>query len=653
MSVVTTARPAVKARVPHLGRSVQVGVVLATLLVLFVLLEDQFPWPASLIYPLSKRFDTLYEWIVDNQNSHWLFLYFFNHLGNFLDQLVFYLNSVLIWLSWVGVTATATLIAARWSGWRIALLVLCSFLSFGLLGVWEESMETFALMLAAVLVSLAIGIPAGVLAGRSDRFDKAITPVLDAMQIVPAFAYLMPVVIFFSVGNPAAVIATVVYAVPPAVRITALGVRGVARESVEMAESLGATRRQVLFGVQLPLALRSIMLGVNQTIMMALSIVIIASLIGGGGLGDTVISSLSFLDVGLAIVASSAIVIMAIALDRSTEAAAVRLDAGRHPEGDLRTPRFSPRTLTAALVAAIALFALAARALSVGFFPETVSAGDSIAGVINDSIAWVQDPTKPVYPVTSWLGDHLVLWGLEPLRVFLTGSPWWAVIGAAAAIALIVSGGRQMILAGVLLTAIGVMGVWNTAMDTASQVLVSTVLTLVFGVTLGIVAAETPRFESAIRPIQDALQTLPQIVYLIPIVALFSVGRVPGVIASVLYATPVVIRLVVVGIKEVSPAAVEAARAFGATRAEVLLKVKIPLARPAIMLGINQGIIMVLAVVIVAGLVGGGALGYGVVVGLQRNEFGDGMVASLAILALGIVLDRVTRGNVQRRSIER
>ena len=651
MSAVTTARPAIRARLPHLGRSAQVGVVLAILLVLFVLLENKFPWPSGLTYPLNKRFDALYEWIVDNQNSHWLFLYFFNHIANFLDQLVAYLNGVLVWLSWVGVTAAATLITLRWSGRRIALLVCGSFLSFGLLGVWEESMETLALMLSAVLVSLAIGIPAGVLAGRSDRFDKAITPVLDVMQIVPAFAYLMPVVIFFSVGNPAAVIATVVYAVPPAVRITALGVRGVARESVEMAESLGATRRQVLFGVQLPLALRSIMLGVNQTIMMALSIVIIASLIGGGGLGDTVISALSFLDVGLAIVASSAIVIMAIALDRATEAAAARMDASRHPEGGLRTPRFSARTLTAAVFVAIAAFALAARAFGIASFPDTVGVGDFIAGIINDVITWVQDPTKPVYPVTSWLGDHLVLWGLEPLRVFLSDSPWWAVIGSAVAIALIVAGVRQMIIAGVLLTAIGVMGVWGPGMDTASQVLVSTVLTLFFGVALGIVAAETPRFEQTIRPIQDALQTLPQIVYLIPIVALFSVGRVPGVIASVLYATPVVIRLVVVGIKEVSPAAVEAARAFGASRAEVLLKVKIPLARPAIMLGVNQGIIMVLAVVIVAGLVGGGALGYGVVVGLQRNEFGDGAVASLAILALGIVLDRVTRGNLQRRSI--
>jgi glycine betaine/proline transport system permease protein len=489
-----------------------------------------------------------------------------------------------------------------------------------------------------------------VLAGRSVRFDKLVTPVLDAMQIVPAFAYLMPVVIFFSVGNPAAVIATVVYAVPPAVRITALGIRGVERESVEMAQSLGATGRQVLFGVQLPLARRSIMLGVNQTIMMALSIVIIASLIGGGGLGDVVISSLSFLDVGLAMVASSAIVIMAIALDRSTQAAAERMDAGRHVDGARRSLRLSPRMLSLAALAATLLVALVARASGAAGFPSTTAVGDFIADVINDFIAWVQDPTEPVFPVTSWLGDNLLVWGLEPLRVLLTGSPWWAVLGAAAAIALIVSGARQMIIAGVLLASIGVMGVWEAGMNTASQVLISTLLTLIIGVLLGILAAEAPRFEQAIRPIQDALQTLPQIVYLIPIVALFSVGRVPGVIASVLYAVPVVIRLVVVGMKEVSPDAVEAARAFGASRAEVLMKVKIPLARPAIMLGINQGIIMVLAVVIVASLVGGGGLGYGVVVGLQRAEFGDGAVASLAILALGIVLDRVTRGNLQRRS---
>jgi glycine betaine/proline transport system permease protein len=152
-----------------------------------------------------------------------------------------------------------------------------------------------------------------------------------------------------------------------------------------------------------------------------------------------------------------------------------------------------------------------------------------------------------------------------------------------------------------------------------------------------------------LRPILDTLQTLPQLVYIIPFIYLMPVSRVPGVVASVLYAIPVIIRLVVSGLRSVPPAAVEAASAFGATRAQVIAKVKVPLARDSIMLGVNQGIIMVLAVVVIGGLVGSGALGDEVARGLQRNEFGQGVVASLAILALGIALDRVTQGNRPQR----
>jgi glycine betaine/proline transport system permease protein len=145
----------------------------------------------------------------------------------------------------------------------------------------------------------------------------------------------------------------------------------------------------------------------------------------------------------------------------------------------------------------------------------------------------------------------------------------------------------------------------------------------------------------------DVLQTLPQLVYIIPFIYLMPVSRVPGIVAGVLYSIPVVIRLVATGVREVAPTTVEAAHSFGATRWQTLLKVKIPLARDAIMLGVNQGIIMVLAVVVIGGLVGSGALGDEVARGLQRNEFGQGVVASLAILALGITLDRVTQGNRQ------
>ena len=225
--------------------------------------------------------------------------------------------------------------------------MLAAFLSFALMGLWQESVETFALMVSAVTLSLAIGMPLGVLAGRSDRFQRAITPVLDAMQIVPAFAYLMPVVILFSVGPGAAVVTTMIYAIPPAIRITALGIRGVPTNTVEAAEALGSTRKQVLWKVQLPLARRMLLLSVNQVILFALSMVVIAGLIGGPGLGDVVTNGI-YSNPALAILAGFAIVIMAIALDRATESMAVRTDPAHRHVTDAVRRRLHLETLAAA-----------------------------------------------------------------------------------------------------------------------------------------------------------------------------------------------------------------------------------------------------------------------------------------------------------------
>jgi glycine betaine/proline transport system permease protein len=200
-----------------------------------------------------------------------------------------------------------------------------------------------------------------------------------------------------------------------------------------------------------------------------------------------------------------------------------------------------------------------------------------------------------------------------------------------------------------MLSIIGVVGEWDNGMNTASQVVVALVLTMVVAFPVGVWVAESRRAEKAVRPVLDILQTLPQLVYLIPFVYLFPISYVPGIIAGVLYAAPVVIRLVSAGVRDVPANTVEAAQSFGATRGQVLMKVKLPLAREAIMLGVNQGIIMVLAVVVIGGLVGSGGLGYEVAYGLQQGQFGAGVVASIAILALGIALDRVTRGNRQAR----
>jgi glycine betaine/proline transport system permease protein len=442
-----------------------------------------------------------------------------------------------------------------------------------------------------------------------------------------------------------------IYAIPPAVRITALGIRGVSVESVEASRAFGATSPQTLTKVQLPLARRQLLLSVNQTIMFALSLVVIAGLIGGRGLGDVVTNGL-YSNAALALLAGIAIVIMAIALDRASAAIADRTDPTRRHLDD--EGRRRARIATVVTLAGIVLAVGVARLLGAdGVYPDefetsttvfTATIEDNLLGWIQDALDYVQDPDSFIFGITEPIGNFVLEYFLEPLRVVLVESPWFVILAGLTAIAFVLSGMRPAVTTFVLLAAIGVMGVWEPAMDTASQVLVATAFAVALGIVIGIWAAESPRVERLLRPLLDTLQTLPQLVYIIPVIYLMPVSRVPGVIASVLYAVPVVIRLVTNGLRTVPPEAVEAASAFGGSRWQVLTKVKLPLARDSIMLGVNQGLILVLAVVVIGGLVGSGALGDMVARGLQRGEFGEGVVASLAILALGIALDRVTQG---------
>jgi glycine betaine/proline transport system permease protein len=332
---------------------------------------------------------------------------------------------------------------------------------------------------------------------------------------------------------------------------------------------------------------------------------------------------------------------MAMALDRITEAVADRTDpTHRHLTPDLR--RRLRRASIATGAVAVAVVA-AARLFGATADYSRWTARDWILARIQSVLDYIANPNTVLFHVTSWIGDHIIQYGLEPLRNFLALTPWVILLVGFAAIALVVSGRRAAVTTFLMLGLIGVIGQWEPAMDTASQVLVATVLAVALGLGLGILAAESRAFSHALRPVNDVLQTLPQLVYLIPLIYLMPVSTVPGVIAGVLYAFPIVVRLVENGLRNVEKNAVEAATSFGATRRQVLLKVRIPLAQDAIMLGVNQGIIMVLAVVVIGGLVGSPGLGYEVAQGLGRSDFGLGVIASVAILALGISLDRVTR----------
>jgi glycine betaine/proline transport system permease protein len=639
------------------GKPVQVTLVVGVMWLAYRAFRLEYPWPASLAWnQLQFELDTFQLWLIDQRSADDKNLVFaiFDGFRVFVDNLVAWLESLLLWLTWPGATIASTLVVWRFGGVRAALITVAAFATFAVSGLWEESIQTLALMLAAVSLSLLVGIPLGVASGRSRRVARIVTPFLDAAQIVPAFAYLMPVVILFSVGPAAAVVATMIYAIPPSVRITALGIRNVPVNTVEAAASMGSTRAQMLLKVQLPLARRMLLLAVNQTILFGLSMVVIAGLIGGGGLGAVVNSGLSSTPT-VAILAGLVIVVMAIALDRATEAIAERTDpARRHLDATgLRRARLQ----TAAVAALVAAAVVAAKLLDVGgTYPDSagvrqraVTAQEWLLARIQSVLDYVQDPTSFVFSFTEPTGIFILQKLLLPLQQFLVEGPWFVTLVGLTLIAFLVSGVRPAVTTLLMLGAIGLTGVWPLAMDTLSQVLVATLIAVLIGIGLGVAASESRLVSKTLRPVNDVLQTLPQLVYIIPFIYLMPVSIVPGIVAGVLYAFPVVVRLVERGINDVAPQSVEAAGAFGATRPQILAKVKIPLAGDAIMLGVNQGIIMVLAVVVIGGLVGSGGLGYEVAQGLVRGYFGQGVIASFAILALGITLDSITQGTRKQR----
>jgi glycine betaine/proline transport system permease protein len=639
------------------GKIVQVVGIVALMWLAYRGWRGEYPWPDELVWnSLQGHLDSLQNWLIDqrlNDTGGPLFVVF-DAFRVVCDNLVQWFFDALVWMTWIGTTVAGTLLAWRFGGLRAGAWALAAFAAFALSGLWLESMETLALMLTAVGLSLLIGVPLGIVAGRSDRFNRGLTPFLDAAQIVPAFAYLMPVVLFFSVGYAAAVVATMIYAIPPCIRITALGIRRVPVNTVEAASSMGSTSRQLLTKVQLPLSRRMLLLGLNQTILFALSMVVIAGLIGGGGLGAVVNSGLSS-NPALAMLAGFVIVIMAMALDRITEAVAERTDPTKRHLDAAAKRRLRVQSLVVA--AAIAGTVVVAKLLGVsGDYPDyagvqqrTVTAQEWLLAQIQKVIDYVRDPTSFVFQITEPVGNFILEQLLLPLQAFLVQGPWFTTLAGLVLIAFVVSGLRPAGTTFIMLALIGFIGMWALSMDTLSQVLVATLIAVVIGIGLGVWAAESRTVSRTLRPVNDVLQTLPQLVYIIPFIYLMPVSIVPGIVAGVLYAFPVVSRLVERGINDVAPDSVEAAGAFGATRRQILVKVKVPLAGDAIMLGVNQGIIMVLAVVVIGGLVGSGGLGYEVAQGLVRGQFGQGVVASVAILALGITLDRVTQGSRKKR----
>ena len=549
------------------------------------------------------------------------------------------------YIGWLGVAALATWVAYAVGNVRVAVLTAVGLVFIGLQGLWVPAMQLLALTLAAVVVALLIAIPLGILAGVNDRFHRIITPVLDFMQTMPSFVYLAPLALFFGIGPAAAVITTVIYAAPPTIRITDHGIRQIPPTTLEAVDSIGVTGRQKLRTVLLPLAKRTIVIGVNQTIMAALAMATIAALIAAPGLGQQVLQALQSLDIGKAFNAGLAIVILAIILDRTTTAASVRAELGARATKPGRK-KLRLGVIVAGGVAAVVAVVLSRQQLWAAVFPENVSIGPAISSAAGAVSAWT---TGNLSGVTSALQSAVTEGILNPFQSLLVDTPWFVTALAILTVAWLLSGIRATIVAAVCLALVVLLGLWSDTMVTLAMTLVATLLVMVLALVVGTWMGRSARVDTVIRPILDAAQTLPAFVYLVPFLGLFGANRFTAIIAAVVYAAPVAIKIVSDGIRGVSPTTMEAATSSGSSTWQLIRLVQIPMARKSLALATNQGLIYVLSMVVVGGLVGGGALGYLVVAGFVQNQlYGKGLAAGLAIVVLGIMLDRITQATASR-----
>jgi glycine betaine/proline transport system permease protein len=540
-------------------------------------------------------------------------------------------------IGWLGAIALAVFVALAFAGARSVILVLGSMLVFGLFGYWSVSWDTLIITATAVVICVVIGVPVGIWMSRSKVASSVITPILDVMQTMPSFAYLTPLVLFFGIGGASAVVVSLVYAIPPLIRITELGIRGVSASTVEASRSLGVSGSQLLREVQLPMARSTIIVGINQCTMAALSMATIAALVDGPGLGKPVVSALQSLDIGTAFNAGLAIVLMAIMLDRTTSRASQRAEVATRTGAD---PRRRQIMLAVAAVVTAVLLVLSRTYMWAAVFPTT-TVGSTVARVVsnaNDAVIGA------ISPLTEAMKNVVTAGFLNPLQALMADSPWWLMAAVIVATAAILGGWRAAVTTVVCEAVILGTGLWNQAMVTLTMSLVATAMVMVVAVVLGVWMGRSKRADAAIRPILDAFQTLPPFVYLVPALALFAATRFTAIIAAMAYAVPIATKLVADGISGVSPTTVEAAQSIGSTVYQMIAKVQVPMARSAVVLAANQGLLYVLSMVVIGGLVGGGGLGYLVVAGFSQGQlFGKGLAAGIAITAMGIMIDRITQ----------
>lgn len=615
----------------------------------------------------------------------------FKLLGWLLEWPVRASQALLQFLPWA-VTATALiLLGFIASGWKLGAFTALSLLYMAGIGYWSESMNTLAIVLISVPMAVGTGFLFGVLGFYSNRAQKIIMPMLDLLQTIPAFAYLLPILILFGFGTTVGLVASVMYAFPPMVRNTILGLRAVPEEIIEAGMMSGATPRQLFWKVRLPAAQRQMLLGVNQTTMAALSMVIIASIIGGtNDIGWEVLKTMRKAQFGESLLAGFVIALIAMALDRISHGFATKT-RGTAPSGP------NIWAVCAGIIAVVAVLSLVISGLRV--WPETwiwnpapamndaleylvITYRIGIDTIKNSAFFFVMLPIKiglgqAVSPFT-WgfaltpaltvgyavlmaipallafrsrrvtLAALIVLWAVVSY-IGLTNMPWLSLYLILIFSAYVTAGRALAIGAALGLGFLLIAGVWPESVLSLYLCGVAVMIAFTFGTLLGIWASENQTVSYILRPIMDTLQTMPLFVILIPFVMVFKIGEFTALLAVIAYSIVPAIRYTEHGLRNLPATVIEAAQTIGCSRWQLLTKVKLPLALPAIMLGLNQTIIYGIGMLVIAALVGTNGLGQQIYKGLGDGDFGVGMTAGIGMAVLAMIADRMTQAVSRRR----
>jgi glycine betaine/proline transport system permease protein len=534
---------------------------------------------------------------------------------------------------WSAVAAVAAILGYYLGGWRMALLAGGTFVWTAMMGQWKITMQTLSVLAVAAPLGFFVGLVVGIAAWKWKSFDNAIKPILAVMQTLPFYTYLLPAVIFFKVGPTAGAIATTIYATPPMILMTTIGLKKVSPEIVEAGKMSGCTRWQMLTRVFIPSARTEILVGVNQVIMLCLAMVVLTAFIGMPGLGGKLLAMMNSFKLGRSLEIGITIVLVAVMLDQMSKAWVAKL-----PEHfEKGTPWYIRHKYLVMTVVAFVGFTLLAQVVDilneVGR-RQSLSMGREIDGVIKGFLA-----LDVVQAITGFIRYILNVWVLVPFRDALLWIPTSAFILFVVAFAYGIGGKRPAIYAAIFFSIVAFSGWWDRSIITLYSVISAVVISMMIGIPLGIFASRSEKWANRILLVCDTAQTFPSFIYLLPAIMLFGITDVTVVLSIVIFTTVPLTRYTIEGLRNVPPEMTEAADMSGSTRMQKLMNVQIPLALPTMAVGFNQAIMFAFFMVIIAAFIGTQDLGQELQRTLAGTDLGKNFVLGMNVSLMALTFD--------------